>query len=227
MQSETDWMDNLQVLDSATLPPVFSEAADFARTDGRLTEGLRTHRHNADRHEFVNSRKQSAADRILQRLPEPGEVLHIVLDGSFDLCHLIPRVIELAGESVERLDLATLGFNDATLDILTQLSEAGRVRHIRLLCSHYFKSVDTTLWSRAHRELTRRGHQLYVARTHIKAQAFEFASGRKLLLMSSANLRSCKNAESVLLIHNDGAHDFWRGVFDELIQEAEKCSIKK
>jgi hypothetical protein len=218
-----DWMDSLPAFDAGALPAPFTEAADRARTGGRLSRGLRRHTGHADRRIFHNLRRQAQADKMLERLPAAGEVLHLVLDGAFDLCHLIPRVVELAGEACERLDLATLGFNDATLEVLNQLADAGQVGRIRLLCSHYFRSVDTELWSRAHEALTRRGHAAFIARNHAKLQLYTFAGGRLVTLMSSANLRSCKNAEFALLFADADVHRFWSSVIDELIEESRKC----
>lgn len=214
--------DNLPMMPA--LPAPFADAADRARTDGKLVPAVRRLTSRTARHEFHSGRKQAAAERILDRLPECGEAIHLVLDGSFDLCHLIPRIVALAGEPVESLDLMTLGFNEATVDILTQLADAGQVRRLRLLCSHYFRSVDTELWTRAHEALTTRGHTLYVARTHIKAQLFEFASGRTITVLSSANLRSCKNAEFAILFASVDVLTFWRGVVDELIASAEEAA---
>jgi hypothetical protein len=218
-----EWTDSLPAFDPGTLPSPFRHAADQARTDGRLSPAIRRQAGRADRRAFHNARRQSAADAILETLPAAGEVLHLCLDGAFDLCHLIPRVVELADEACERLDLATLGFNDATLRVLTDLADAGQVGRIRLLCSHYFKSVDTSLWSRAHEELTRRGHEVYIARNHAKLQLYEFRSGCTVTLMSSANLRSCKNAEFAVLFADADTFGFWRDVLDELIEESKKC----
>jgi hypothetical protein len=219
-----DWTESLPILDPAALPAVFHSEADAARTDGKLRPGIRRYTARVERRRYHDARRQSAATRILDRLPEPGEVLHLVLDGSFDLCHLIPRVIELAGEPCDRLDLATLGFHDATVETLCRLTEAAKVRRVRLLCSHYFRSVDTDLWARAHRRLTDHGHTLYVARNHAKLQLYAFRSGRAVTLMSSANLRSCRNAESAVLFGDPETLTFWRGVVDELIAEAKKCA---
>jgi hypothetical protein len=220
----SDWLDTLPQMDTAALPMVFNDVADRARTDGRLAEGQRRYTARTERQAFANARRQSAADRILERLPEAGEVLHVVLDGSFDLCHLIPRIVELAGEPVERLDLMTLGFNEQTVRILCRLTADGQAKRIRLLCSHYFRSVDTDLWAKAHRELTAAGHTLFVARTHAKLQAYEFSSGRTVTMLSSANLRSCKNAEFAVLFSDSGTLAFWRSVIDELIEEASRCA---
>jgi len=79
------------------------------------------------------------------------------------------------------------------------------------------------LWSRAHEALTRRGHELYIARNHAKLQLYEFGSGRTVTLMSSANLRSCKNAEFAVLFPDAETFGFWCGVIDELIEESKKC----
>lgn len=214
-------LENLPALEG--LPSVFTDAADRARTDGRLSPGTRRRHVNTGRAAFVNARKQSAADKIIDRLPEAGQVVHVCLDGAFDLCHLIPRIIDLAGQPAEIVALATLGFNRTTIGILTKLSDAGQVRRVRLLCSHYFKSVDVELFSHAHHELTKRGHTLYIARNHAKLQLYEFADGRTVTLMSSANLRSCKNAEFAVLFGDAATFRFWRSVVDELIEESRKC----
>ncbi len=221
-----DWTDTLPTFDPAGLPTVFQEAADHARTDGQLAPAIRRHTSRAARHVFRNARKQTQANGFLDVLPQAGEVLHLVLDGSFDLCHLIPRILALAAESLDTLDLATLGFHDSTIHILSRLSDAGQIGRIRLLASHYFRSVDSSLWSRAHAALTSRGHLIYVARNHAKLQLYRFRSGRTISLMSSANLRSCRNAESAVIFGDPDVFRFWRSVVDELIREAQKCAAE-
>jgi hypothetical protein len=222
-----DWTDSLPTLDVANLPTVFDTQADRARTDGRLQPGHRQKRVNIERRQFVNAKRQTNASRFLTTLPGAAEALHLILDGEFEAHMLIPRVIDLAGETCDTLDLATLGFHDAALDTLTALSDGGKVGRIRLLCSHYFRSQETTLFSRAHHELTKRGHALFIARSHMKLQVFGFASGRAVTVTSSANLRSCKNAEYSTIFGDPMTAAFCRATIDELIAEAARCAARR
>lgn len=215
--------ENLPSFETAGLSTVFQTEADFARTDGKLKHRTRRTTALSEKAAFRNAMRQTEADKVLEVLPGEAESIHLVLDGEFDLHNLIPRIVQLAGETVDSLDLATLGFNDATVQTLAELSDTGKVFRIRMVGSHYFRSVDTDLWNRAHAELTTRGHAVYIARNHAKLQLYRFASGRTVSIISSANLRSCKNAEAAVLFGSPEVFLFWRSVVDELIGEAAKC----
>jgi len=64
-----EWTDSLPAIEAGTLPSTFSEAADQARTDGRLSPGLRRHAGRCDRQRSHNARRQTQADRMLETLP--------------------------------------------------------------------------------------------------------------------------------------------------------------
>jgi len=212
--------EHLPAFNAAPLAMVFQSAADFARTDGKLPPGTRRAKFDGGRATTKNALKQISADEFLDSLPRENESIHLVLDGAFDLHQIIPRIVELAGETVDSLDLATLSFGDAATDTLLALSDAGKVLKIRLLASHYFRSVDTKTWSRAHSEMTQRGHRMYIARNHSKLQLFRFASGRVLTLIGSANLRGCRAAESLIMFGSAEVYQFWLSMFNEIVAEA-------
>ncbi len=201
-----------------------AEAAIKARTGNRLKPGKRTHRGSPTKQAYRNARRQEAANAILDALPASGEVLHLVLDGQFNLGHLVPRILDLAGEPAEALDLATLGFNDATVAMICKLTEAGKIGKVRILASHYFRSVDGDLWHRSHKALTDLGHSVFMAKNHAKMQLYRFKSGRVLTLLSSANLRTCNSAELAVLFSDQATFDFWHGVIEELLTEAKDAA---
>jgi len=67
------------------------------------------------------------------------------------------------------------------------------------------------------RSFRSRGQQAAAARSHAKVVTFAFASGRRLTLEGSANLRSNGNREQLVLADGAGLHDWHATWIDALV----------
>lgn len=81
-----------------------------------------------------------AAD-ALAVLPGPGEVLHGLMVGTFDLAHLLTALVGRLG-SVERLRVAALSYNGRNLRELVGLLDGGAVRALAPVCSCFFRDQN-------------------------------------------------------------------------------------
>ena len=98
------------------------------------------HRLKRDHKAEVREARQakSAADAIGE-LPGPGEAVHLIVAGRFALWDVVPAVLDTDGGPIEQLHVATLGFSKRNIEGMAAMLDAGAVRSLRLLCSHYFK----------------------------------------------------------------------------------------
>src|SRR5262249_50822753 len=90
-------------------------------------------------------------------------------------------------------------------------TEAGAVQRLTLLASKFFVEHYGELWQQCH-EVLGAPHRLAAARTHCKVVCFDFATGDKMALEGSANLRTNSNWEQYALCHGaglDGWHSDW------------------
>jgi hypothetical protein len=147
-----------------------------------------------------------AAD-ALAVLPGPGETVHALMTGRYDLMHLLVCLIDRLG-TVEALRVATLSYNGRNLAEMVRLLDSGAVRRLTLLCSAFFRDHNTELWEETLEEFRERGQRAAAARSHAKVVTFAFASGRRLTLEGSANLRSNGNREQLLLADGAELHDW-------------------
>ena len=195
------WTKTLRTLDPADLKSVFGCRSDVSR-DARRLERERKFTTRTAQREFKNGLRVRNAIRLLERLPEPGETLHLVFSGSFDAFDVIPAMLTMAAPAViENLGLASLGFNEKNTATLLRLLDKGQVKRCSFLCSIYFKSMEDggCIFENLHRELTARGHQCKAVRSHAKIILAQFTDGRCFAWESSANLRSCRNCEQASL----------------------------
>jgi hypothetical protein len=160
-----------------------------------------------------------AAD-ALAVLPGPGEAVHCPMTGRFDLMHLLVCIISRLG-AVDALRIATLSYNGRNLVEMVRLLDSGVVRKLTLLCSAFFRDRNGELWEETLEEFRERGQRAAAARSHAKVVAFEFASGRRLTVEGSANLRSNGNREQLLLADGDGLHDWHARWIDDLVNRHE------
>jgi hypothetical protein len=217
-----DWTDHLPELPTTGLAEVFPQAA---RTNAKLAKG-KTTRRQVDRRRFVRMMEVQHAAEAIGKLPTKRESIHCVMSGSFDGFAIVHAIHQLAKCNIKRLDIATLGFNRRNADELFAMLDDGRIGTVQFVCSNYFRSVDVELFTHLHQGLANRGHQCAVVRSHAKLLLFEMLDGRHYVWESSANLRSCRNAETFVLSQSADLLRFHRQWMDELVSKTPQENTK-
>lgn len=192
--------------------PILSDLIDVAdpgpKWSQTLPENLRHVRRNV-RRRFVHALDVKNAAKDLERLPDAGEAFHVIMRGNWHSIDLVPAVLKLAdGPAIARLYVTTFSFNKDNAVELANLIDAGRILDVRFICSVYFREATRDVYSFLASELEARGMALLAMRNHAKLLLIELEDGRKLVVESSANLRSCRAVEQFALSHDAGLFDF-------------------
>jgi hypothetical protein len=159
--------------------------------------------------------RSPAADSALARLPAPGEALHVLMTGRYDLTELVAALVGRVG-AVERMAVSTLSFSADNLATLLGLLDSGRVEALTLLACTFFRNCNKRLWGEALAEFRRRGQRLAAARVHCKVVTLACASGDRFALEGSSNLRNNDCWEQLAIVHDAGLHDFHAGWIGDL-----------
>jgi hypothetical protein len=166
------------------------------------------------------------AGQLLDTLPGPGESLHVLMTGRYDLMHVLVLLLERqAPRGPCRLRIATLSYNARNVTELLAQIDAGRIGQLTFLCSKFFRENDTEIYVLLQKELQERNpdgrHRLAASRNHAKVVTFHWADGTCYALEGSANLRSNSNQEQYALINDRGLHDFHASWIEELVSRYE------
>jgi hypothetical protein len=157
---------------------------------------------------------------VLGVLPAPGEALHALITGRYDLMHLLVVLLGRLGP-VRHVRIATLSFNGRNLQEMFGILDGASPPRLSLLCSAFFRDHNRELWEETIEGFRERGQRAAAARTHAKVTTIDTAAGVKLALEGSANLRSNGNREQFALIHDPALHDWHAQWIDELITKHE------
>jgi hypothetical protein len=194
------------------LPAGRNAAGNIGTRLGVSAQEAGLHSHRTRRRMFLDGRGQVAAAELIQRLPDRGETIHFVMDGTFRLSDVIPIIQRHIGQPC-RLTICTLGLNDDTADLLAVMLKDGRLAELRLAFSSYFRASDPDTAAHAVEVLTKHGATVAVERLHAKLQLYQPAKGRdRYVLETSSNLRSCQCVEVVSVTNDPGLyrwHDQW------------------
>jgi hypothetical protein len=201
------------------LPPVDFRALLDAPAPPKETVTIKAGsvRQRVTRRRFYDLSQVPNAISIIRPLPEPDEVIHAVMDGSFDGWSIIPAIRQLSGQPITELWIATLGFNLTNNQHLCDMLDNGDVQAVTVLCSCYFRESDKDTFQPAKERLEQRGQRLFAARNHAKI-ILAATGGRHFVVESSANLRSCQNVEQFTLTQSKAVFDFHRTWVEQLTQ---------
>ena len=156
-----------------------------------------------------------AAD-LLPTLPEPGEAVHCLMTGRYDLTQVV--VATLALKPCRTLRIATLCFSRRNLTDLCGVLDSGRAAALTLVVSDFFKGHNADLHEAASADLSQRpGSRLVAARSHCKVVAFDYDDADGLVFEGSANLRTNKNREQLTAIRDRPLHDWHAGWIDAMV----------
>jgi hypothetical protein len=159
------------------------------------------------------------AGQVLTVMPGPGESLHAIQSGRYDLADLVDVMLGRL-DTVLSLRIATLSFNRRNVQRMAAWTESGAVKRLTLLCSNFFREHNAELFQEV-RETLSPPHRVAASRNHCKVICFHVATGDKLALEGSANLRNNGNRENFCLMHDAGLHDWHARWIDEEVTKNE------
>jgi hypothetical protein len=160
------------------------------------------------------------ATSALSVLPGPGEAVHALMTGAYDLAHLLTALVGKVGP-VATLRVATLSYNGRNLAEMAGWLDSGAVRSLALVCSCFFRDHNKDLWESTLREFRARGQRAAAARSHAKVVTLHTADGRKYALEGSANLRTNGNREQLTVVRDDALHDWHAAWIEDLVNRHE------
>lgn len=148
------------------------------------------------------------AASLLSALPAPGEAVHCVTSGRYDLAVLVAALIDQHPTPCRRLTISTLAYAQRNaVELLTMLQD-GKVGGLTLLASKFFQRHYKELDSWLREELRAfPGSRYGTARTHCKIVCLDWPDAA-LVLEGSANLRANSNWENLLVCHDRDLLDF-------------------
>ena len=150
---------------------------------------------------FDFARVENAA-RQIKRLPTRHESIHCLMGGDYNGSDIVPAIQSLAGEPIDELHIATLGFNKTNTAQLCGMFDDQVIYRLTIVCSDYFRQTSGDTYTFAEAELAARGQRIVATRNHAKLLLFRIGKAR-YVVESSANLRSCNNLEQFTLCRSD------------------------
>jgi hypothetical protein len=164
-------------------------------------------------------RAARTAAELLPELPQPGEAIHCLMLGTFDLCQVISATAKRLPE-LRHLRIATLCYSKRNVAELCALLETRKAEPLALtlLVSVFFREHNKALHEYAVGELTEYPDvKIGAARSHCKVVCFDLGMNDALVFEGSANLRTNKNREQLTVFRDRELHDFHSRWIDSLV----------
>lgn len=164
------------------------------------------------------TRAARTAAELLPALPLPGETVHALMLGTFELCQVVTATAELT-PALTHLRIATLCYSKRNVKALCALLETRPGLSLTLLVSVFFREHNKEGHELSVAELTAYpGVRVAAARTHCKVVCFDLGAGDGLVFEGSANLRGNRNREQLAATRSRDLHDFHAAWIDEMVR---------
>jgi hypothetical protein len=162
-------------------------------------------------------RAARTAAALLPELPEPGESVHALMTGTYDLCQVVTATLKRV-PNCRHLRIATLCYSRWNAAELLSLLEARKELALTLLVSVFHREHNKDLHAWLADELKNHpGARIAAARSHCKVVCFDLGRRDGLVIEGSANLRTNKNREQLTVTRDRRLHDWHAAWIDELV----------
>lgn len=163
-------------------------------------------------------RAARTAAELLPELPEPGEAVHALMLGTFDLMQVITATMRFV-PTCSHLRIATLCFSKRNAAELLGLLESFPQLRLTMLVSEFFKGHNAELFEKFADEMKMHPTaRLAAARTHAKVVIFDLGAEDGLVFEGSANLRTNGNREQLAVFRDRCLHDFHAEWIDQMVK---------
>jgi len=172
----------------------------------------------AKRRAFMDARREKNAIEHVISLPKPEESLHLIVDGRFEPCDMIPATRRLSDPAtIKSLTVTTLGLNEDNIAQICRAIDAGKIGTATIITSHYFRAAERPLYEWMKKEIEQRGGRVRGLRTHAKIMLMETTDGNCYVVEGSANLRSCKSVEQMVMTNSRPLFEFHQTWIEDFI----------
>ena len=164
------------------------------------------------------TRAATLAAELLPELPQPGETVHTLMLGTFDLTQVIGATAKRL-PTLTHLRIATLCYSKRNAAELCSLLAARPGLALTLLVSVFFVANNKDGHASAVADLTAFPNvKVGAARNHCKVVTFDLGGGDGLVFEGSANLRANRNREQLAATRDRPLHDFHAAWIDDLVR---------
>jgi len=172
----------------------------------------------------ANARYQRAAltaAELLPELPAPGESVHCLMTGAYDLCQVIVATVARL-PTLNALRIATLCFSKRNTAELLAIVQQRPGLNLTVLVSAFFKGHNKEEFETFAADIAQHPNaRLAAARSHAKVVTFDAGPGDGLVFEGSANLRNNRNREQLTAIRDRPLHDWHAAWIDDMVCRGE------
>jgi hypothetical protein len=191
--------------------------------NARLPEPAKTADQPKGRQAFlgtVNKRRFAslqAANQAIDQLPGPGESLHAIMTGFYDLMQLLIVLLERMQSPCTVMRIATLSLSSRNVQEMAALLDAKKIGQLDMLVAGFFKRQNKAIFAELAEEFASRGQRVGVSVNHCKVVTIALEDGRRYTLEGSANLRTNSSTEQFALTQCPLLHGFFDGWIDGMV----------
>jgi hypothetical protein len=159
--------------------------------------------------------KRASLRSELAHLPEKGETLHIIGEGTYDFFTWIPVIQDILGTPIT-LYASTWTMNRPNVVELFELFDIGKLSSVNMLTGLYFKQRESSVFSALITGMRKRGQRYGAFKNHTKITLITNGD-IYLVIEGSANFTSNPRAEQYILTNDQTTYDFFQNWFDEML----------
>ena len=190
-----------------------------------LAENLKVSRRAKKRITMNLTHVANAANHI-EKMPRKGWSIHALAKGNYSAWDTVPATLRLEyPDPIKQLHIATLSFNKNITESLDSLLKSKQVDRVRLVCSHYYASMEPEAFEEMSRMLKSHGQKIMASRTHAKIICMKMSGDRHYVLEGSANSRSCRNSEQFCLSNDRNVWTLYRDWMEKLCGDESSVKI--
>ncbi len=201
-----------------------TRALESPDTVDRPLQLLRTPR----RRRQLRALRQEKLEEFLDRLPEPGETLHVISNGSFDYWNFVPVTLQLlARKDRERRPAVFYGstwtMNRSNVLQLLGLYDQGKLSNVTMFSGLYFKRREPAVYTALASGLIDRGQRFLCFENHTKIILIG-APPDWIVMEGSANFTANPRLEQNTISNDRALFDFHQDWMEGLLA---KCRNQK
>lgn len=165
---------------------------------------------------FEDKMKREKVGELIDTLPEPGESLHIVSNGSFDYFTVIPHIIEMCGENVEDFYFSTWTLSVTNVASMLDMFDRGILKNLNALTGDYMKTREANVYHSLLAGIKSRGQRIANNKNHSKVTLMKCGENF-FVVEGSANFTANPRIEQFVLTNHEGLFHFHKKWMEEII----------